>query len=193
MAYTWNKANAKAARPAHHEQYLRRCSAIAPSITTAGWATTPVTIRGVEREAVAPCDHPVQVELYNVMEDPPRTSTWRPRCGEAQAECKNLFYSRLRSTTCSPLDNTTLARWKCAEAELDGGRTTFTYSGALARAGQQRPHILNKSYTITAEVHDPLSAAEGMIVTQGGRSRRLWPFPEQGRVGFGRGKGGVPL
>ena len=69
-----------------------------------------------------------------------------------------------------PLDNTTLARWNSPKPSLTAGRTDFTYSGTLASVpGSTAPNILNKSYTITAEVTIPKGGAEGMIVTEGGR------------------------
>jgi arylsulfatase len=50
------------------------------------------------------------------------------------------------------------------------GRTVFTYSGEMAGLpDSDAPSILNKSYTITAEVDVPQGGAEGMIVTLGGR------------------------
>src|SRR5262249_4703075 len=50
------------------------------------------------------------------------------------------------------------------------------------------PRILNKAYTITAEVEIPEGGAEGMIVTQGGRFGGYGLFLSQGEFGFGRGK-----
>jgi hypothetical protein len=54
--------------------------------------------------------------------------------------------------------------------------------------GSTAPHILNKSYTITAEVTIPAGGAEGMIVTQGGRFGGYGLFLSKGEVGIGRGK-----
>jgi len=59
--------------------------------------------------------------------------------------------------------------------------------------GSGAPDILDKSYTITAEVTIPEGGAEGMIVTEGRTLRRLRLVPEQGRVGNWSGQGGVPL
>ena len=50
------------------------------------------------------------------------------------------------------------------------GRTVFTYSGENAGIPvANAPSILDKDYTITAEVTIPEGGAEGMIVTLGGR------------------------
>ena len=50
------------------------------------------------------------------------------------------------------------------------------------------PNILDKSYTITAEVEIPEGGAEGMIVTEGGRFGGYGLFLSKGAVGFDRGK-----
>ena len=50
------------------------------------------------------------------------------------------------------------------------------------------PSILNKSYTITAEVEIPDGGAEGMIVTEGGRFGGYGLFLSKGEFGVGRGK-----
>ena len=54
--------------------------------------------------------------------------------------------------------------------------------------GSTAPHILNRAYTITAEVTIPAGGAEGMIVTQGGRFGGYGLFLSKGELGFGRGK-----
>src|SRR6185312_9267669 len=50
------------------------------------------------------------------------------------------------------------------------------------------PSILNRSYTITADVEIPQGGAEGMIVTQGGRFGGYGLFLSKGEVGFDRGR-----
>jgi arylsulfatase len=69
------------------------------------------------------------------------------------------------------------------------GRTEFTYSGELiGTPASAAPSILNKSYTITAEVEIPEGGAEGMIVTEGGRFGGYGLFLSKGEFGIGRGK-----
>jgi hypothetical protein len=50
------------------------------------------------------------------------------------------------------------------------------------------PSILNKAYTITADVEIPEGGAEGMIVTEGGRFGGYGLFLSKGDFGVGRGK-----
>ena len=50
------------------------------------------------------------------------------------------------------------------------GRNVFTYSGEVTGLpSSDAPSILNRSYTITAEVDIPEGGGEGMIATEGGR------------------------
>ena len=72
---------------------------------------------------------------------------------------------------------------------LTAGRTVFTYTGELTGVPNSgAPNILNKSYTITAEVEIPEGGAEGMIVTDGGRFGGYGLFLSKGEFGVGRGK-----
>ena len=65
----------------------------------------------------------------------------------------------------------------------------FTYSGGLTGVpSSTAPSILNKSYTIIAEVEIPSVGAEGMIVTQGGRFGGYGLFLSNVEFGVGRGK-----
>ena len=88
-----------------------------------------------------------------------------------------------------PLDNSTLARFTTPRPSLTAGRTVFTYTGGLTGVPNSgAPSILNKSYTITAEVEIPAGGAEGMIVTDGGRFGGYGLFLSKGELGIGRGK-----
>jgi arylsulfatase len=72
-----------------------------------------------------------------------------------------------------PLDDTRLSRFISAKPNYAPGRTLYTYSGEISNvpfpgyAGA--PSLLNRSYTITAEIEIPQGGAEGVLVTDGGR------------------------
>jgi arylsulfatase len=81
-----------------------------------------------------------------------------------------LFYSEAAKYNVLPLDNSSLSRWNAERPNLTGGRKSFTYTGTLIGVPNSgAPSILNKAYTITAEVTIPEGGGEGMIVTDGGR------------------------
>jgi hypothetical protein len=102
---------------------------------------------------------------------------------------QDIFYAEAKKYDVLPLDNTTLARWNAPKPSLKAGRTVFTYTGELIGVpASAAPDILNKSYTITAEVEIPEGGAEGMIVTQGGRFGGYGLFLSKGEYGVGRGR-----
>ena len=105
-------------------------------------------------------------------------------------QMQDVFYAEAKKYDVLPLDNSTLARFNTPRPSLTAGRTVFTYSGELTGVppAALRPNILDKSYTITAEVEIPEGGAEGMIVTEGGRFGGYGLFLSKGELGVGRGK-----
>jgi arylsulfatase A-like enzyme len=189
MAYTWEKASANA--PSHHTtQYFEMLGNRA--IYHDGWlaATTPVTLPW-ELSTTPPPDviTGYKWELYNVQEDPTEYNDLATTMPDKLKEMQNLFYSEAKKYDVLPLDNSTLARWNTPRPSLTAGKTVFTYSGELTGVpASAAPSILDKSYTITAEVEIPMGGAEGMIVTQGGRFGGYGLFLSKGEFGFDRGK-----
>ena len=189
MAYTWDKANANA--PGQHTtQYFEMLGNRA--IYHDGWlaATTPVTLPW-ELSTAAPPDviTGYKWELYNVQEDPTEYNDLATTMPDKLKEMQNLFYSEAKKYDVLPLDNSTLARWNTPRPSLTAGQTVFTYSGELTGVpASAAPSILDKSYSITADVEIPEGGAEGMIVTQGGRFGGYGLFLSKGEFGFDRGK-----
>jgi arylsulfatase len=189
LTYTWDKANANA--PTRHTtQYFEMLGNRA--IYHDGWvaATTPVTLPW-ELSSAAPPDviTGYKWELYNVQEDPTESNDFAARMPDKLKQMQDLFYSEAKKYDVLPLDNSTLARWNTPRPSLTAGQTVFAYSGELTGVpASAAPSILNKSYTITAEVEIPEGGAEGMIVTQGGRFGGYGLFLSKGEAGFDRGK-----
>jgi hypothetical protein len=119
------------------------------------------------------------------------STTIRPRTAKQPDKLKepqDLFHSEAKKYNVLPLDNSTLTRWNAPRPNLTAGRTEFSYSGELSGTpASAAPSILDKSYTITAEVEIPEGGAEGMIVTQGGRFGGYGLFLSKGEFGFDRG------
>ena len=193
MAYTWAKANANA--PTRHAtQYFEMLGNRA--IYNDGWiaATTPATIPW-ELSTATPPDviTGYKWELYNVGDlqsvDPTENNDLAAKMPEKLKQMQDLFYAEAKKFDVLPLDNTSLVRWNSPRPNLTGGRKVFTYSGELiSTPNSGAPSILNKSYTITAEVTIPEGGAEGMIVTDGGRFGGYGLFLSKGELGVGRGK-----
>ena len=187
MAYTWDKANADA--PTRHTtQYFEMLGNRA--IYHDGWvaATTPVTLPWELSTAASGRDHRVQLGALQRREDPPSSTTWPPRCRTSSSRCRTSSTPRRRSTTCCR-STTRRSRAGTRRARASAGRTVFTYSGELTGVpASAAPSILDKSYTITAEVEIPEGGAEGMIVTEGGRFGGYGLFLSKGEFGFGRAR-----
>jgi len=170
MMYSWDKANA-AAPSRHTTQYFEMLGNRA--IYQDGWgaATIPVT-RPWKLSAAPPPDvlSGYKWELYNVTDDPTQTTDLAATMPDKLKQMQALFYSEAKKYGVLPLDNTTLARWNGAKPNLTAGRTDFSYVGKLSGVPNSgAPSIINKSYTITAELTIPKGGAQGMIVTDGGR------------------------
>ena len=189
MVYTWDKANANAPTK-HTTQYFEMLGNRA--IYNNGWvaATTPVTFPW-ELSTKTPPDviTGYNWELYNVQEDPTQSNDLATKMPGKLKEMQDLFYSEAKKYNVLPLDNSTLARWNTPRPSLTAGRNVFTYSGELSGVpASTAPSILNKSYTITAEVTIPEGGAEGMIVTEGGRFGGYGLFLSKGDFGVGRSR-----
>ncbi len=188
MVYTWDKGNAGA--PSRHTtQYFEMLGNRA--IYHDGWVacTTPATMPW-ELSTKPPPDviTGYRWELYDTSKDPTQNDDLAARMPDKLAQMQNLFYLEAGKYNVLPLDNTTLSRWNSPKPSLTAGRTEFTYSGTIANVpGSTAPSILNKAFTITAEVTIPEGGAEGMIVTQGGRFGGYGLFLSKGDLGFGKG------
>ncbi|PTE11097.1 arylsulfatase [Mesorhizobium helmanticense] len=189
MMYAWDKANADAPS-ARKTQYFEMLGNRA--IYNDGWvaATTPATTPW-KLSTAAPPDviTGYNWELYNVKDDPTQFDDLAAKMPDKLKEMQAIFYSEAAKYNVLPLDNSTLARWNTPRPDLTAGRTEFNYSGELSGVPKSAaPSILNKSYTITAEVEIPDGGAEGMVVTEGGRFGGYGLFLSKGEFGFGKGK-----
>jgi arylsulfatase len=189
MAYTWGKAGASVASR-RTTQYFEMLGNRA--IYHDGWVanTTPATLPW-ELSTKAPPDviTGYRWELYNVAVDPTEFNDLAASMPDKLKQMQELFYAEAAKHDVLPLDNTSLSRWNAPKPNLTGGRTHFTYTGTLTGVPNSgAPSILNRAYTITAEVTIPKGGAEGMIVTDGGRFGGYGLFLSKGVDGFRRSK-----
>src|SRR5207249_4710158 len=85
-------------------------------------------------------------------------------------EMQALFLTEAAKYQVLPLDNTAFSRLQTPRPSAVAGRTVFTYTGENSGIPLgNAPDILDKDYTITAEVTIPKGGAEGMLNTLGGR------------------------
>jgi arylsulfatase A-like enzyme len=169
MAYTFDKANASAPSrrtTQYFEMFANR------GIYHDGWyaCTTPPAPPWALGTIKLPEVNDYKWELYNIAEDYSQYDDLAAKNPDKLKQMQALFLTEAGKYNVLPLDNSILPRLVTPRPSATAGRTVFTYSGPNAGIPvSNAPSILNKDYTITAEVTIPKRGADGMIATMGGR------------------------
>jgi arylsulfatase A-like enzyme len=170
MLYTFDKSNAGApsTRPTQYfEMFGNR------AIYHDGWiaATTPPAPPWLLGTAKLPdVVNGYKWELYNIAEDYSENNDLAAKMPDKLRDLQELFFVEATKYNVFPLDNSVLPRIIASRPSATAGRDVFTYSGEMSGfPDSDAPSILNRSYTITAEVEIPQGGGEGMLVTLGGR------------------------
>ncbi len=169
MAYTFDKANANV--PSKHDtQYFEMVGNRA--IYHDGWiaSTTPPAAPWLLATGKLTDVNDYNWELYHITEDYSQNNDLATKMPDKLKEMQALFLSEAAKYQVLPLDNTGFSRLLTPRPSAVAGRTVFTYRGENTNIPVgNAPSILDKDYTITADVTIPQGGAEGMIVTLGGR------------------------
>jgi len=170
MAYTWDKANANA-KSARTTQYFEMFGNRA--IYHDGWvaATTPPAPPWLMGTTKMPeVVNGYKWELYNLAEDFSENNDLAARMPDKLRQMQETFLMEATKYNVFPLDNDLLKRAVSPKPSATAGRNIFTYSGEMSGfADSDAPSLLNRSYTITAEVEVPQGGGDGMLATLGGR------------------------
>jgi arylsulfatase A-like enzyme len=169
MAYTFDQANA--GKPStrttqYFEMFANR------GIYHEGWyaCTTPPAPPWLMGTTKLPEVKDYKWELYNLTEDFSQNNDLAAKNPGKLRELQTVFLKEAAKYNVFPMDNSLLTRAVTPRPSATAGRTVFTYTGENANIPVgNAPSILNKDYTITAEITVPKGGAEGMIVTLGGR------------------------
>jgi arylsulfatase A-like enzyme len=168
MAYTFDAANANATST-RKTQYFEMVSN--RGIYHEGWyanTTPPVPPWVLNAPMPPPADY--KWELYHLDEDYSQANDLAAQMPDKLRQMQALFQQEAAKYQVLPLDNAQFQRAIQPRPSPVAGRTIFTYSGEMAGIpGGDAPNILNRSFTITAEVDVPQGGGNGMIVTEGGR------------------------
>jgi arylsulfatase A-like enzyme len=170
LAYTFDPAAAGPNVPSKHEtQYFEMVGNRA--IYHDGWiaATTPPSAPWLLGATMPPLGN-YKWELYNVAKDYSENNDLAAQQPDKLKEMQALFLTEAAKYQVFPLDNSGFVRVLAPKPSTTAGKTEFTYTGVNAGIPfGNAPGILDKDYTITAEITVPKGGAEGMIVTMGGR------------------------
>ena len=124
-------------------------------------------------------------ELYHLTEDFTQNNDLAAKMPDKLKEMQALFLTEAAKYNVLPLDNTAFSRLLTKRPSAVAGKTVFTYTGANAGIPVgNAPEIMNKDFTITADVTIPKGGAEGMIVTFGGRFGGYGFFLQKGKPVF---------
>ena len=169
MAYTFDAANAKAPSKRdtqYFEMFANR------GIYHDGWyaCTTPPEAVWLLGAKPLPPVNEYKWELYNIAEDYSQANDLATKNPDKLKELQAIFMTEAEKYQVLPLDNSILPRLLTPRPSAVAGKTEFTYKGENANIPVgNAPSILDKDYTITAEITVPKGDAEGMIATMGGR------------------------
>jgi len=172
MVYTWDKANAPDRRTTQYfEMFGSRAIYQDGWIASAPPVITPwvLTMTGATKDVM----NGFKWELYDLNKDWTQSKDLASQMPDKLRDLQQTFTLEAAKYNVFPLDDSRISRFFGAKPNYTPSRTVFTYSGELSNvpfpgyAGA--PDLLDKSYTITADVEIPQSGAEGMLVTDGGR------------------------
>jgi arylsulfatase A-like enzyme len=172
MAYTWDKPNAPGQRVT---QYFEMFGSRA--IYHDGWIASapPIGAPWILSLARPPSDvmNGFPWQLYDLNKDWTQANDLAAKMPDKLRDMTQLFTLEATKYRVFPLDDTRLERFVSEKPSYSPGRTEFTYTGEImnvpfAETGTA-PSLLNKSYTITAEIEVPEGGVEGMLMTDGGR------------------------
>jgi arylsulfatase A-like enzyme len=170
MAYTFDQANANA--PSKRDtQYFEMLGNRA--IYHDGWiaATTPPTLPWRMGSGTLPdVMNGYHWELYNIAEDYSEYNDLAEKNPDKLKELQALFLTEAAKYQVFPMDNSLLQRVATPRPSATAGQTVFTYVGeSVGIPVANAPNLLDKDYTITADITVPDGGAEGVIATMGGR------------------------
>jgi len=170
MVSTFDKANENTPST-HHTQYFEMMADRA--LYQDGWIASTKVIRP-PWIIVGPTDeNPAENakwELYDLTKDWTQYDDVAAKYPDRLNQMQQLFWVEAAKYQVLPLDASVATRLVAPRPSLSVGRNEFTYTGPVTGTPNgDAPSVLDKSYTITAEVEIPQGGAEGMLVTQGGR------------------------
>ena len=186
MAYTFDKANANA--PSRRTtQYFEMVGNRA--IYHDGWiaATTPPEPPWLLGMGKFPdVVNGYKWELYNLAEDYSENNDLAAKMPDKLRDMQELFLVEATEIQRVPAGQQFLrcARWRRGRARPPAGPSSPTRVNRPACPSSDAPNIVDKSYTITAEVEIPDGRCRGNDQHARRPLRRLWPLPGQGQAGL---------
>lgn len=174
LAYTFDgNAGGFDAVSRHRTQYFEMLG-LSAGLYNDGWMLSAVPLRAPWQLANAAVPDPAtafKFELYELKNDWTQFTDVAAKNPEKFREMRDLMFGEFAKYQVLPLDASASTRFVAPRPSLAAGRTKFEYSGLTVSDIPEgnMPSLLNKSYTITAEVEVPQGGGDGMIYNEGGR------------------------
>jgi arylsulfatase len=166
IAYTFDDAGARGRRVTQYFEMV--CNR---GIYHNGWMASAISFEPWNPNRAGFDVDKQKWELYNIDEDFSQANDLAAKRPDKLRELQDLWWVEAARYNVLPLDWRAIERLNSelmGRPSLGGDAKTFTYyPGQIGLPNEGSPRVLNKSWTITADVEVP-EKAEGMIVTQGG-------------------------
>jgi arylsulfatase len=183
FAYTFDDAKAKGRRPT---QYFEM--ACARGIYHNGWMASAISFPPWQPIRTGFDPDKQQWELYHIDEDFSQAVDLATANPQKLRELQDQWWVEAAKYNVLPLD------WRAVERlngelmgrpSLAGSRKAFVYyPGQIGLPNEAAPRILNKSWTLTADIEVPEGGAEGMIATHGGLVGGYGLYVREGKPTF---------
>ena len=171
MVYTWDKANAPDRRTTQYfEMFGSRAIYHDGWVAAAPPVITPwiMTMTGATNDVM----NGFKWELYDTNKDWTESKDLAVQMPDKLRDLQQLWTMEAAKYNVFPLDDSRVPRFFGEKPSYTPDRTVFTYSGELSNVPFPgtggAPDLLDRSYTITADIEVPQGGAEGMLVTDGG-------------------------
>ncbi|MBB6095812.1 arylsulfatase [Povalibacter uvarum] len=165
FAYSLNDANAK---DRHTTQYFELGSK--RGLYHDGWMASAMgSAPWFPRNDFVPDQQ--QWELYHIDEDFTQAVDLAARYPQKLRELQDLWWAEAARHNVLPLDWRTVERFNGAlmgRPTLGAGKTLTYYPGQVGLPNDVSPRVLNRSWTVTADINSSGADVNGIIVTQGG-------------------------
>lgn len=171
LVYTFDKANANTPTR-HNTQYFEMGGN--RGIYHNGWyANTTPQVAPWSPVLGVKLPNPLQYkwELYDLNKDFTQYHDLATNDPDRLKDLRELFIKVARKYNVFPLDNRTFERALAPRPSATPGVKVFTYKGEVSGISPGgAPPVLDRSFTITADIDVPRGGAEGMLATDGGKA-----------------------
>ncbi len=124
-------------------------------------------------------------ELYNVAEDPAETNNLAEKERSRLIAMIGMWYTEAGKYNVLPIDSRGVQRIAEERPQIALNRSRYVlYPDTQSIPASAAPKILNRPYSITAEVNVPKGGAEGVLLSMGGNDGGISLYVQNGKLCF---------